>query len=42
MRDPFDAISVVLARIHEPQVLKPEVLHRPYDVRDVHEILGLL
>src|SRR5882762_4728950 len=42
MRDPLDAIGLVLARIHEPEVAHAKVLHPAYDVRDVDEILGLV
>ena len=42
MRDPFDAVGLVLARIHQPQVTKAEILHGAHDVRNIDEILRLV
>src|SRR6266850_88615 len=42
MRDPFDAVRIVFARIHEPQVAQAEVFHPAHDVGDVDQILRLV
>src|SRR5205807_1129804 len=42
VRDALDPIRVVLARAHQPQVAKPEILERPHHVGDVDEVLGLV
>src|SRR5262245_35885367 len=42
VRDPFDPMPLVFARLHEAQVPEPEVLHRAHDLGDVDELLGLV
>ena len=42
VRDALDAIGIVLARAHEAQVAKAEILERAHHVRDVDEVLGLV
>src|SRR5437867_8274648 len=34
--------DLVLARAHQPEVAKPEILERPHHMGDVDEILGLV
>src|SRR3989441_1600492 len=42
VRDALDPIRVVLARAHQPEVAKPEILERPHHVGDVDEVPGLV
>src|SRR5882672_798099 len=42
MSDPFDPVRVVLARLHEAQVLESEVLQAAHHMRNVHEVLRLV
>src|SRR5438445_8300792 len=42
VRDALDPIRVVLARAHQPEVAKPEILESPHHVGDVAEVPGLV